>query len=156
MLYVVITMTSDLFNSHYSAPSKKDSQLAKTTSTLLARRGRGEVKLKVAGQAEAIPLPLSVVELLQYILNETAQGNPVTLLSLESELTTQQAADMLNVSRPFFVKLLNEKKLPYRKVGSHRRVLLKDVLVYKDHMDKERRQALRELVEEAQELNMGY
>lgn len=149
-------MTSDLFNTHASAPSKRDSQLAKTTSTLLARRGKGEVKLKVAGQAEAISLPPSVVELLQYILNETAQGNPVTLLSLESELTTQQAADILNVSRPYFVKLLNGKKLPYRKVGSHRRVLLKDVLAYKEQFDKVRRQALRELVAEAQELNMGY
>jgi excisionase family DNA binding protein len=149
-------MTSDLFSTHASAPSKKDSQLAKTTSTLLARRGKGEVKLKVNGQAEAIALPPSVVELLQYILNETAQGNPVTLLSLESELTTQQAADILNVSRPYFVKLLNEKKLPYRKVGSHRRVLLKDVLAYKEQSDKVRRQALRELVAEAQELNMGY
>lgn len=156
MLMLVIKMTSDLFSSHSLAPSKKDSRLAKTTRNLLARRGQGDVKLKVAGQAEAIPLPLSVVELLQYVLNETAQGNPVTLLSLESELTTQQAADILNVSRPYFVKLLNEKKLPYRKVGSHRRVLLKDVLVYKEHSDKVRRQALRELVEEAQELNMGY
>ena len=149
-------MVSDLFSSLSSAPSKKESRLAKTTSTLLARRGKGEVKLKIAGQAEALALPPSVVEMLQYILNETAHGNPVTLLSLESELSTQQAADILNVSRPYFVKLLNEKKLPYRKVGSHRRVLLKDVLGYKEQSDKVRRQALRELVEEAQELNMGY
>jgi excisionase family DNA binding protein len=155
-MQMVISMTSDLFSSHYSAPSKKDSQLAKTTSTLLARRGKGEVKLKVAGQGEAIPLPPSVVELLQYILNETAQGNPVTLLSLESELTTQQAADILNVSRPYFVKLLNEKKLPYRKVGSHRRVLLKDVLVYKQNMNQASDRALQALVDEAQDLEMGY
>jgi hypothetical protein len=81
-------MTSDLFSSLSSAPSKKERYLAKTTSTLLARRGKGEVKLKVAGQAEALALPASVVEILQYILNEPAQGNPVTLLSLESELST--------------------------------------------------------------------
>jgi excisionase family DNA binding protein len=149
-------MTSDLVNAHALTPSRKDSRLAKTTGHLLAKRGKGEVKLKVAGQAEALPLPPSVVKLLHYILNETARGNPVTLVSMESELTTQQAADILNVSRPYFVKLLDRKKLPYRKVGSHRRVLLRDVLIYKELSDKERRQALRELVEEAQELNMGY
>jgi excisionase family DNA binding protein len=74
----------------------------------------------------------------------------------EAELTTGEAANLLFVSRPFLMKLLEGGKIPYCKVGNRRKIKLKDVLAYKKASDAQRRKALRELVREAQELNMGY
>ncbi len=75
---------------------------------------------------------------------------------LEAELTTGEAANLLFVSRPFLMKLLEGGKIPYRKVGSRLKIKRKDVLAYKKASDAQRRKALRELVREAQELDMGY
>lgn len=90
------------------------------------------------------------------VLEDIAAGRAVTIVPQNAELTTQQAADVLNVSRPFLIGLLEEKKLPFRMVGTHRRVRFEDVLNYKDAIDVERRKVLAELAAEAQELGMGY
>jgi excisionase family DNA binding protein len=137
-----------------STPSKRDSQLAKASSHLLSQHKGQSVTLK-SGENEAA-LPDSAVALLEYVLQEMAQGKPVSVLPLEGELSTQQAADILNVSRPFVIKLLDNKALPYRKVGTHRRILLRDVLTYKQKMDEASEAARQALVDQAQELDMGY
>ena len=85
-----------------------------------------------------------------------AAGNAVTLIPVHAELTTQQAAQILNVSRPFLIEQLEKSVIPYRKVGTHRRVMFKDLMEYKQTMDRNRLNALEELSAIDQELGLGY
>jgi excisionase family DNA binding protein len=142
-------------------PSAGDQALARASSRLLAKRlpKEGQVRFQLLGEGKAgevVTLPATAAQLLQAILVQMAEGNAVTLAPHHAELTTQQAADLLNVSRPFLVKLLEEGEIPHRKVGTHRRVLLKDLLAYKQENEKQRLKALKKLAAQAQELGLGY
>jgi excisionase family DNA binding protein len=105
---------------------------------------------------ETIAIPLPAFRLLADILSEMGKGNAVTLIPTCAELTTQQAADLLNVSRPFLVELLEKGEIPYHKVGTHRRVRFHDVMAYKQQTDQARYKALEELSALYQELGLGY
>lgn len=101
-------------------------------------------------------IPVPALGLLIDILAQIAEGNAGVIPPVHGELTTQQAADMLNVSRPFLIKLLDERKIPHRRVGNRRRVLLADLLDYKRVDDVNRRAVADELTSEAQLLRLGY
>ncbi len=102
-------------------------------------------------------MPFSVFPLLADILTEMAQGHAVTLIPVHSELTIQQAADLLNVSLPYLIDLLDKDQIPLRKVGTHRRILFQDIMAYKQQTDAARLKALEELSALDQELGgMGY
>jgi excisionase family DNA binding protein len=90
------------------------------------------------------------------ILEAMAAGRGVTIIPENAELTTVQAADVLNVSRPFFIKLLENGAIPHRKVGKHRRVRMEDFMAYKERIDREREAVLDQLAAQAQEFDMGY
>ena len=103
---------------------------------------------------ETLDLPQAAAHLLTQMLKEMAAGNAVTLVPVEIGLTTQQAADLLNVSRPYLVGLVRDGSLPARMVGNQRRLPLKDVLAYKADTRAKRREALRELAALDQELGL--
>ncbi len=144
-----------------ATPTSTEAILAKETALRLAAMldDKPDYRIRLVddgGHGEPLTIPAVAMQLLVKALDEIAHGQAVTLLPVQAELSTQQAADTLNVSRPYLVKLLEEGAIPFRKVGSHRRIQLRDVMVYKDHTDAARLEVLDELTAQAQELNMGY
>lgn len=139
-------------------PSERDAKLALESSRILSRHVSGdeEMTFELAAEEQAVVIPAAAARLLVEILTQMARGNPVMLTPLDADLTTQAAADYLNVSRPFLVGILEKGDIPFRKVGAHRRVLLKDVLAYKERIDQARKETLGKLAEEARKLDMGY
>jgi excisionase family DNA binding protein len=137
-------------------PSAEDVELARESCRRLTPFLEGNLRLEVAEQHIEVELPGIAVNLLVRALSELAEGRAVTLVPIDSELTTQQAADHLGVSRPFLVQLLERGELPFRKVGAHRRVQHRDVLAYRRRIDDARRKVLEELAAQGQELDLGY
>lgn len=143
-------------------PTAADTVLAHDAHQALARLADHNKTVRIdaheegEGEGTTCVLPARAVRLLCDLLDQMAAGNTVTITSVPAELTTQQAADLLNVSRPFLIRLLEDGKLPFRKVGTHRRILHTDLVAYKTLEDKARRDALKELAKQAQELGLGY
>jgi len=143
-------------------PSPEDITLARESgralsAVLLTRSDTQQIDFHdEKGAVRTVRIPTSALRLLLDVLTEIGQGNAVSIIPIHAELTTQEAADVLNVSRPFLVQLLERGEMPFHKIGTHRRVRYQDVIEYKKRIDTERRKVLDELAEEAQEIGMGY
>jgi excisionase family DNA binding protein len=114
------------------------------------------VKIKIEETGEFITIPKKALSLLITILSNMSEGKSITIIPTDSEVSTQQAADMLNVSRPHLVKLLENNTIPFKKVGSHRRILLRDLVTYEKSLQRTREEKLKFLSEQAQDLDLGY
>ena len=154
--------TSLLTDPDTLVPTEDEARIAEQSSRQLAgARGKAHdflslsVRSDTGGAVTSIPLPAPMFRLIQDILSNMAKGNAVTLVPLHAELTTQEAADLLNVSRPFVVQLIEAKQLPHRMVGTHRRVLFSDLMAYKRRIDAARLATLEELTALDQELGLG-
>lgn len=139
-------------------PNEKEIELATESSRSLAGIDTNKMhtfEIQVDGK-KMIRIPASVFKMLFTILTQMAAGNAVTIIPIHAELTTQEAANLLNVSRPYLISLLEEGKLPYRKVGTRRKILFEDLMNYRKKDDAERLKILNKLTEDAQDLDMGY
>lgn len=143
-------------------PSHEEAALAKLSSRELAAYLETQAATqKVAitsndGKAHQIDIPMTALRLLVEILTELGEGNTVKLIPVHAEMTTQEAADLMSMSRPTFIKLLDEGKIPYHRVGNRRKVKYTEVVTYKRKLDAKRLQALEELSRLDQELGLGY
>lgn len=147
-----------LRNSVPSLPTDLEAKQARESSRLLAALiGRGETaRLKVINGDEEITVPVSALRMLEQILTQMAMGNGVTIIPVHAVLTTQEAADFLNVSRPYLVGLVERGELPFTKVGTHRRIQFKDLVEYRNRSLANSEKVLDQLAAEAQKLGMGY
>ncbi len=140
-------------------PSEADISVAKESSRLLESHLKKGAPMQLQildGNAKqaTVKLPAPAVGLLLRILEEMARGNAVTIVPIHAELTTQEAADLLNISRPSLIQLLDEGRIVYRRVGTHRRVRFESLMQYKRQADSARRAALAELAAYDQELGI--
>jgi excisionase family DNA binding protein len=143
-------------------PTPTDIALARESGRLLlgALRKRAQAqKIDLhdsKGVVRSVQVPTAAMRLLVEALSQMGQGNAVAVTPILEELTTQQAAEFLNVSRPFLVQLLERGEIPFHKVGTHRRVRQAHLVDFKARTDADRRSALAALTAQAQTLDMGY
>ena len=141
-------------------PDSKESELAQrgqqALEAYLSTRQKTQ-RIALMGEndeSHTIELPTSAMQMLADILRELAAGNAVQVVPVHAELTTQEAANILNVSRPHLVKLLEAGRIPFHKIGRHRRILFSDLLAYKEKREHESLDIMQALTDEAQDLGM--
>ena len=137
-------------------PDEADTKVAAESSRILAAaQPQGELRVTLDNGKEIL-LPKAASKLLSHVLLEMSNGNAVTLVPVHAEFTTQEAADYLNVARPYFVKLLEAGKLPFAKIGTHRRIRFEHLKRYKEEQQQRSAAAQRKLAAISQELGLGY
>lgn len=140
------------------APGREEARAAASRAARLveAIASGASVRLQIDADPDDSPLSPFVLNLLVELLQQLGDGKAVAIVPLQTQLSTQQAADVLQVSRPHLVRLLDQRIIPSTRVGTHRRVRIEDVLAYRRQRDEASRQALDELGAQAQDLGMGY
>ena len=128
--------------------------LSSLAPRLASVKPRAKCRL-VGADGDEIEVPEAIFKILVHAARVLARGDALTIVPLQQQLTTRQAADVLNVSRQYLVRLLDEQKIPFTKTGAHRRVRLMDLLAFKDERDRKRRASLKKLTELSEEFG-GY
>lgn len=139
-------------------PTETEVMLAAESSQRLAASlsSGDQARLRLIDGDTDVTVPVVAIHMLVDILNQMALGNAVSLVPIHAELTTQQAADLLSVSRPYLVKQLESGAIPFHKLGRHRRIRYCDLMAYQAQVDQDGREAVDALTAEAQELGLGY
>jgi excisionase family DNA binding protein len=137
------------------APREDRAKIAELSSALHPSSGREAHYDLVGPDGKRHRIPESVIHGLARMAEVLARGDAVTIVPVGARMTTQQAADLLNVSRQYLVRLLDEGKIPYDRTGAHRRLKIEDVLAYKQERDRKRDAGLDELTRLTEELG-GY
>lgn len=137
---------------HSVMAPEEEAQALKELEHILRVEG-SQTKL-IGGNGEQIAIPNSVYQVLLQVIQAMASGQAISIVPLEREMTTQQAADFLNVSRPYLIKLLEQGEIPHIKVGTHRRVPFQDLMKYKEQRDSKRGQFLKQLIEMSEEAGL--
>ncbi len=139
-------------------PTEEEAERAKSLRRILAREfaPADSVTIQREDGDESIEIPRQVFDVLMRVLAVMSEGKAFSLIPMDKELTTQQAADILNVSRPYLNKILDLGDIAHRKVGRNRRVKFSDLMEYKRSQMQTSKSALQELADQAQTLDMGY
>ncbi len=139
-------------------PSKEERRLAlESYSSLISAIDQlktDQVEIEIEETSEKIKLPVKALNFLSEILKAMSQGKPISIVPLATEVTTQSAAEILGCSRPHLVKLLEEGKIEYTKVGKHRRIKYEDVINYKRKMKEEQKKHLIEMMHADEDLGL--
>ncbi|MHB8178414.1 MAG: helix-turn-helix domain-containing protein [Vulcanimicrobiaceae bacterium] len=130
-----------------AAPDAREQESIRSLGEAIARSGPGATGYLVARDQEPLPLPPALYEVLVRAAQMLAHGGAISVLPADRMLTSQEAADFLNMSRTYLVRLLDEGKIPFERVGRHRRVALADLMTFDVARRRERRQHLRSLIE---------
>lgn len=144
--------TGTLEREPIAAPDAERSTITQVNQ-FLAHQQAYPVRLVGAG-GEEITLPESACRVLKEVVHQLAQGHAVAIMPVHMELTTQEAADLLNVSRQYLVRLLEQGAIPFSKAGTHRRIRFGDLMAYKRERDVKRRQGLKRLTQLSEELGL--
>jgi excisionase family DNA binding protein len=138
-------------------PSEQDEMVElREQLARIASEGQQPTARLVSPDGIEVEIPASAFAALQAVVRDMARGLTITLIPHDKELTTKEAAEILNVSRPFLVKLLDRGEIPYHRVGTHRRLNVEDVLAYREVRAARRREKLRELTELSEQVEGGY
>ena len=138
-------------------PSEQDELVElREQLTRIAGQHRRPVAWLVAPDGSEVEVPASAFAALRAVVRDMAQGLTITLIPHDKELTTKEAADILGVSRPFLVRLLDRDEIPYHRIGTHRRLRVEDVLGYRELRAQRRREQLRKLTELSEQVEGGY
>ena len=136
-------------------PGEADIRQASRAFSVLKKEPAAEHYVLGSSTGDKVDISPAAFHLLLNVLEEMSQGNAVLVVPIHAELTTQEAASLLNVSRPYLIKLLEEGRIRYQMKGKHRRILFKDLMEYKHKAAKESYEALRKLAAESEELGLG-
>lgn len=143
-------------------PNAEEIALARLSSQELSSMlGTNSVAQKInivdkRGESHELSIPSSVFDIMVEVLTQLGNGNSVNITPVHAELTTQEGADLLNMSRPTFIKLLDSEAIPYNRTGNRRKVLFSDINAYKTKLEQERLDTLNELSALDQGMGMGY
>lgn len=142
--------------------TKEDQRIAKTSVDKLRKAskklGQREkyIDITLENNHESLRLPSKAINLLSTIISNMAAGKSMALILSDASVGTQEAADYLEVSRPYLVRLLEKGEIPFSKAGTHRRIRVSDLVTYQKKMKATRKKQLNSLVKQAQEFNLGY